>query len=62
MTKLRLAVCIADLISDAFRRNIRLDIENSASVLAMAHPEAHTTLAEIENILRESNEPERRIV
>lgn len=59
MTKLRLAVDNADLVSNSFRRKIWLDVATSAHELARAHPEAHSSIADIEDTLRENNWSER---
>jgi hypothetical protein len=55
MSKLPLAVGIADAVSDAQRRNSSLDVEAKADQLVKDHPEAETSRAAIEKTLREES-------
>lgn len=51
MTKLPLAVDIADTVLDAVTQRTGLDVEAAAAELLAAHPEAEATQSEIVEIL-----------
>jgi hypothetical protein len=55
MSKLPLAVGIADAVSDAQRRNSSLDVEAKTDQLVKDHPEAETSRAVIEKTLRDES-------
>jgi hypothetical protein len=52
MSKLPLAMEIADTVSDAQKRNSSPDLEAKADQLLRNHPEADATRSEIEETLR----------
>ena len=53
MSKLPLALEIADTVSYAQKRNSSLDLEAKADQLLRHHPEADATRSEIEEALRD---------